>query len=68
MLPPYARGHAGDAFTITAWGANTRSCRAFVLADESTKKISSPDVRHDANLRDRRDLLGGLIHEYESAA
>lgn len=48
MLPPYARGHAGDAFTITAWGANTRSRGNLVLVDESTQEISSPDVRHDA--------------------
>ena len=45
MLPPYARGHAGDAFTITAWGANTRSRGNLVLVDESSQEISSLAVR-----------------------
>jgi len=58
VLPPYARGHAGDAFTITAWGANTRSRGNLVLVDESTQEISSPDVRHDTELRDWRSRLG----------
>jgi hypothetical protein len=41
-----------------AWGANTRSRGNLVLVDEPTEEIAPPNVRHDANLRDRRSSLG----------
>jgi hypothetical protein len=40
------------------WGANTRSRGNLVLVDEPTEEIAPPNVRHDANLRDRRSSLG----------
>jgi hypothetical protein len=40
------------------WGANTRSRGNLVLVDEPTEEIAPLDVRHDANLRDRRSSLG----------
>jgi hypothetical protein len=40
------------------WGANTRSRGNLVLVNEPTEEIAPLDVRHDANLRDRRSSLG----------
>jgi len=40
------------------WGANTRSCRAFVLVNEPTEKISALDVPHDADLCGRHSTFG----------
>src|SRR5665647_3490016 len=50
---------------MTSWGANTRSCRALVLVDESTEKISPLDVRNAVDLRDRRSTLGS--HELKAS-
>ena len=41
-----------------SWGANTRSCRALVLVNESTEKISPLDVRNAVGLWDRRSTFG----------
>jgi len=43
---------------LRPWGANTRSRGNLVLMDEPTEEIAPLDVRHDANLRDRRSSLG----------
>jgi hypothetical protein len=45
-------------WVMNPWGANTRSRGNLVLVDESPEEIAPPNVRHDANLRDRRSSLG----------
>src|SRR5664279_1367802 len=60
---PATRHLSGTATAIVteqlnAWGANTRSRGNLVLVDEPTEEIAPLDVRHDANLRDRRSSLG----------
>ena len=42
---------------VIPWGANTRSCRALVLVDQSAEKISPLDVRNAVDLFDRRGTL-----------
>jgi hypothetical protein len=39
------------------WGTDTRSCRALVLVDQSTEKVSPLDVWHAVDLFDRRSTF-----------